>query len=187
MQHPSVSKSDYPPRIVIASSTSAPYFCTTGTRARKIPWRFVTGLLAVLLLVGCAAKAAVAPGPPPAFGHAFTIDGWSITLKSLDPIEHLRQGVQSLAGTELWVLEIDATNNTGKEARAGDGYRLQGTNGDIVDANLLSAIDPVFGATLASGGHTSGRLTFSLPTGDAPAAVLVSPGSDSVSVPTPPQ
>jgi hypothetical protein len=136
-----------------------------------------------VFVIGC--KAAVPLPTNLAFGHPFSVDGWSITLNSLDRIEIVRPDLAPLPGTEMWVLSIDATNQTGGEARAGDGYRLQGANGDIVSANPLSIVEPVFGADLAEGGHTSGRLTFNLPSSDAPVAVLVKPGGAQVSVPVP--
>lgn len=138
---------------------------------------------AAILLAACQSTPAAPNGPAVAFGTPFMVDGWYITLVSLQPVEKVRPDIQSLAGTEMWVLAINASNETGSEASAGTGYRLEGANGDIVDANLLSIVDPVFGADLAAGGHTSGDLTFNLAIGDAPVYVLVAPGSDSVQVP----
>jgi hypothetical protein len=143
--------------------------------------RFLVALVMVTL-AGCAATTS-APTPAPAFGAPFLIDGWSVRLNWLRRVEDVRPDLSSLQGTQMWVLNIDATNQTGGEARAGDGYRVQGTNGDIVTANIISIVDPVFGADLAAGGKTSGSLTFNLPLGDTPAFALVAPGSGGIQVP----
>lgn len=145
-------------------------------------------IVLALLLAGCASAPPMAtpsPTAPPGFGRPFLVDGWSVTLNWLLPVERVRPGITSLEGTQMWVLNVDAMNQTGGEARAGDGYRLQGANGDIVTANMLSLVEPAFGADLAAGGKTSGSLTFNLPLGDAPALVLIAPGSDAVQVPVP--
>ncbi len=146
---------------------------------------FIAGvmLMGYLYTTATASRPSPPVTQPPAMGTPFSVDGWQITLMSLQPVSAVQPGIQPMAGTEMWVLDIKAVNQTGGEASAGSGFRLVDDAGVIANANFISLVQPELSAQLVNGGTTRGYLTFSVPVLRRVVAILVKPGGDQVSVP----